>query len=43
MTLAVHDLGTLLVSHDDHTVPPGGKKPTAEVKTLLEAAKLLGL
>ena len=34
---------TIWVNRRKEEVPAGGKKPTAEVKTLLEAAKLLGL
>jgi 2-haloacid dehalogenase/putative hydrolase of the HAD superfamily len=34
---------TIWVNRRKEEIPPGGKKPTAEVKTLLEAAKLLGL
>jgi len=34
---------TIWVNRRKEEIPPGGKKPTAEVKNLLEAAKLLGL
>ena len=34
---------TIWVNRRKEEVPAGGKKPTAEVKNLLEAAKLLGL
>jgi 2-haloacid dehalogenase/putative hydrolase of the HAD superfamily len=34
---------TIWINRRKEEIPAGGKKPTAEVKTLLEAAKLLGL
>ena len=34
---------TIWVNRRKEELPSGAKKPTAEVKTLLEAAKLLGL
>src|ERR1700744_2042792 len=34
---------TIWITRRKEEIPAGGKKPTAEVKTLLEAAKLLGL
>ncbi len=34
MTVVVHDLGTLLISHDDQQVSPGGKKPAALLAAL---------
>src|ERR1700710_706709 len=34
MTVAVHDLGTLLISHDRQRVSPGGKKPAALLAAL---------
>jgi 2-haloacid dehalogenase/putative hydrolase of the HAD superfamily len=34
---------TIWVNRRKEEIPAGGKRPTAEVKTLLEAAKLLGL
>ncbi|MCW2526691.1 MAG: AfsR/SARP family transcriptional regulator [Pseudonocardiales bacterium] len=35
MTVVVHDLGTLLISHNDQRVSPGGKKPSALLAALV--------
>src|SRR2546421_8802700 len=35
MAVAVHDLGNLLVSHGNHQVSPGGKKPAALLAALV--------